>query len=233
MAENSASALDEFYDCVRQGLSIFEFREHLQRFWLCEIAKRQFLYEIRSSKDPCKKLMDEIMPVARFLRIGNISTGFVRFPVDDQIPDCFLRREDDVEHHKIEVTVAQGKARFHVTKYLEENGSSSGVITEQADSRADFTGATIDNQEKMYETDEVLEAVREAIKISMKKKDDAKYAGMVLLISAPLRRSTLPPERWELIKGDLSKAAVGMPFREIHVIGDEDDTDQPIGFGIK
>ena len=91
----------------------------------------------------------------------------------------------------------------------------------------------MDNQEKMYETNEVLEAVREAIKISMKKKDDAKYAGMDLLISAPLRRSTLPAERWELIKGDLSKAAVGMPFREIYVIGDEDDTDQPIGFRIK
>jgi len=79
-----------------------------------------------------------------------------------------------------------------------------------------------------------LEAVREAVKIAMKKKDDAKYAGMILLILAPLRRSTLRPERWELIKGDLSKAAVGMPFREIHVIGDvEDDTDQPIGFRIK
>src|SRR4029077_9602863 len=67
MAENSASALDELYDCGRQGLSIFEFGEHLQRFWLCEIAKRQYLYEIRFSKDPCKKLMDEIMPVARLI----------------------------------------------------------------------------------------------------------------------------------------------------------------------
>jgi len=156
MAENSASALDELYDCVRQELSICKFRENLQKFWLCEIAERRFLSQIRFSKDPCKKLMDEIMPVARFLKLSNISTGFVRFPVDDQIPDCFLRPGDDVEHHKIEVTVAQGKARFHVTKYLEENGAIGGFITRQDDSsEADFTRGIIDNQRKCYETDEV------------------------------------------------------------------------------
>jgi hypothetical protein len=197
MAENSASALDELYDCVRQGLSIFELESIFKDFGSCEIAKRQYLYEIRFSKDPCKKLMDEIMPVARFSRLGNISTGFVRFPLDYQIPDCFLRREDDVEHHKIEVTVAQGKARFHVTKYLEENGSSSGVIREQDDSRADFTGGIIDNQEKMYETDEVLEAVREAIKIAKTRS----YAAALSVLAVaewlyldwpPARRSRCP-----------------------------------------
>jgi hypothetical protein len=49
------------------------------------------------------------------------------------------------------------------------------------------------------------------------------------LIEAPLL--SLPEERWSHIHDGLRAAASALPFRQIHIIGDQDR--QPSGFRIK
>src|SRR5438093_767149 len=63
----------------------------------------------------------------------------------------------------------------------------------------------------------------------LRKKAKSKYAGFDLLIEAPLR--SLPNERWSRIHEELRAEANQMPFRQIHVIGNQDT--EPFGFRIK
>jgi hypothetical protein len=204
----------------------------LEEFWRHETAERRFLSEIRLSKDPCKKLMDEIMPVARFLRSHNITDGFIRFSLDDSIPDCFLWRPGDNDPQKIEMTVAQGRVRFRYKENLIKKEESYGFLDLQdCVSKSEFNNSLARDRE-CYSTDQVLKNIREGIVVSLSKKRELKYAGMTLVVSARLGIEILPYESWdELINKDIIEAAAGMPFQEIHVIGD--DTKKPIGFRIK
>lgn len=233
MATNSVRVLQELYDCISRKVSIADFREKLEEFWYYEVVEREFLPKIRLSGNPCKKLMDEVMPVARFLCLHNIDDGFVRFPLNNKVPDCFLWRLDNDDPQEIEVTVAQGTVRFHHTNDLIKKGESHGFMDLQDNSSESEFDNYSTSEHGCYSTDQVVKNIREGIIISLgKKKDPKKYAGMTLLVSARIKIEILPYERWEqLITKDVLEAAESMPFREIHVIGD--DTDKPIGFRIK
>jgi hypothetical protein len=76
---------------------------------------------------------------------------------------------------------------------------------------------------------EPLGHLGQGIKQCLSKKNDPKFAGHDLLIEAPLL--CLPKERWGLIEDDLRSAAQPLPFREIHIIGDQ--TKSLFGFRIK
>jgi hypothetical protein len=232
MVTNSAHALEKLLGCVRQKLGISDFTDKLSEFWRHEKAERSFLSKIRLSEDVCKKLMDEVMPVARFLSLHKINTGCIQFPLDNTVPDCFLWQSSDADPQKIEVTVAQGTVRFYNMKNLIKNGESHGFLALQDHARKPEFDEAAARDAQCYSTDEVLKNIREGIIISLTKKKKSKYAGMTLLVSARLRIQILPHERWEeLINSDLLEAAANMPFREIQVIGD--DTNKPIGFRIK
>jgi hypothetical protein len=232
LVTNSARALVEFYGCISQKLSIPDFMDKLAEFWRYETVERGFLSKIRLSKDPCKKLMDEVMPVARFLNLHNINTGLIRFPLDNSVPDCFLWRSGNDDPQKIEVTVAQGTVRFHHIENFIKNAESHGFLDLQDYASESEFNNSLTRDRECYSTDKVLKNIREGIIISLKKKRGSKYAGMTLLMSARLSIKILPYERWEeLIIEDLLEATIGMPFKEIHVIGD--DSEKPIGFRIK
>jgi hypothetical protein len=81
----------------------------------------------------------------------------------------------------------------------------------------------------MYSTEDALTVIGNGIKRCLIKKNHPKYADHDLLIEAPLR--SLPRERWSHIEDILRSAASAMPFRQIHVIGNQDT--EPFGFRIK
>jgi hypothetical protein len=56
-----------------------------------------------------------------------------------------------------------------------------------------------------------------------------KFVGLDLLVDAPLRN--VPNKRWSEIENELRETASAIPFREIHVIGNQDI--EPSGFHIK
>ena len=81
----------------------------------------------------------------------------------------------------------------------------------------------------MYTTPLALSAIGRGIRRCLTQKDEPKFAGFLLLIEAPLR--SLPRQRWEAIKDDLCQAAASLPFAEVHVISNAEET--PWGFQIK
>jgi len=131
----------------------------------------------------------------------------------------------------VEVTIAQGRARYHLANELVKNGTGRGFTELQDDDSAENFVKTFQEEPAGYTTDIALASTTKAIRLCLSKKNDGKYDGMDLLIQGPLNVMTLPRERWTAIKDDLIAAAKDMPFREIYVIGDS--SRRPICFQIK
>ncbi len=231
MPEHQTDELDQLLDRVSCKLSIQDFNRELSRFWTRELRQRKHLHEIRFSRGRCKKLMDEIQPVAKFLRWKRITSGHIRFQLDNRVPDCIVWKKGESTAQGIEVTVAQGKARFYMTRELAAVGLGRGFMELQDDAEIEQFEGAFNREADGYTTDQALDSLKAAIKLCLQNKNDRKYGGLSLLIHGPLNVMILPRQRWSAMKGDLIEAAKDMPFREIHVIGD--GSKNPICFQIK
>lgn len=222
--------LEAFYERIsaQAGISLADFKNELDRL-KARPRSDDDLNAQRLSRQGWKKLKDEVMPVSRFLRSRGIGSGRIRFPLDDQPPDCWLWEHRGATPCGIEVTIAQATERYHLNKELVETGQGRGFIGLPDNApRSDFD-RVMSNPHEMYSTEQALKAIRGSILDRLAAKDRQRFAGFDLLIQAPL--SILPRERWDEIKSDLAAAAVPLPFREIIVISDGDD--EPWGFSIK
>lgn len=223
-------ALNEFFAQIssENGISVADFRVKLGGLFK-RPRSADDLSDYRLSRSPWKKLADEVTPVSRFLRFYNIESGQIRFPLDNHPPDCWLWKDGGKNPVGIEVTIAQATERYHLAKELVDTGRGRGFIGVLDDApRVDFDRA-MSRQRVMYSTDQALSAIRGGILRCLSRKDKPKFAGFYLLIQAPLR--SLPRERWEAIKGDLCEAAAKLPFRDVYVIGNVNES--PWGFQIK
>ena len=71
----------------------------------------------REGQKPWKKLADEVMPVATYLRHANI-TGRIRFPLNDQPPDAWLLETVSQTEVGIEVTRVLARSKIETAKGL-------------------------------------------------------------------------------------------------------------------
>lgn len=223
--------LGEFYTDLSapDGMGITEFQNGLETLF-AEDRSNDDLNNYRLGKGPWKKLRDEITPVSRFLQFKDIKADRIRFPLDNNTPDCWLLNDND-DNFGIEVTIERGRERYHRKKEMIETGFGRGFIGIQDDApQSDFDRHMSKNR-IMYTTDQALEATKAGILCCLSKKNDSeKYEGIFyLLIQAHL--TTLPKERWNAIKEELSQEAAGLPFCEVHIIGNADE--KPWGFQIK
>lgn len=223
-------ALEDFYVRISAegGLSVAGFQTEFM-----DLFKRPRssidLNDYRMSKLPWKKMADEVAPLSRFLRFNGMDSGRVRFPLDNQPPDCWLWHGDSETPVGIEVTVAQGTERFHLAKEVVDIGQGRGFIGISDDaSRAAFKRA-LSTPRVMYSTPQALSAIKCGILRCLSRKNKKEFAGLTLLIQAPM--SSLPRERWDAIKIDLREAAAQVPFAEVHVISNADE--ELWGFQIK
>jgi hypothetical protein len=127
------------------------------------------------------------------------------------------------------VTVAQSREQHLLGIELNEKGIGRGFLGWPDDAPAEAFSRRLASPRAMYSTEGALTAIGSGIKRCLEKKGSSKYAGFDLLVEAPLR--SLPRERWNLIKDELRQAASTSPFREIHVIGNQED--EPFGLRIK
>lgn len=202
---------------------------------LSELLAEAFEGE-RSAKDvddyrlgtrPWKKLRDEVSPVSAFLNYRTLE-GVARFPLDNKVPDAWFTPEGGAPVG-IEVTRALGRTDYELAKELVRNGVGRGFIGLQDNApKADFDHA-LQRPRAMYTTPQALDTVSTGIQRCLEAKNNSKYAGMWLLVLAPL--SNLPRERWEVIVPALRQQAVPMPFDQVHVFDARGQL--PCGFQIK
>lgn len=230
MSKFDTTALEQFYAWVSadEGVRVADLQAHLKRLFARDRSDED-LNDYRLSRKRWKKLADEVTPVSRFLRFRKIHVGRVRFPLNDNPPDAWLWQDDKAKPTGIEVTIAQGRERFHLARELVRKGMGRGFIGLSDDAPSAEFDRAVSRQRIMYTSARALTAIGDGICRCLLEKNKPGYAGYTLLIQAPLR--SLPYERWEAIKPELRASAANLPFREVHVIGNAEDA--PWGFQLK
>ncbi|WP_431686614.1 hypothetical protein [Hahella sp. NBU794] len=222
--------LDQFYNELSKsnGMSVAEFRQKYSML-LTESRTDRDAKDYRLGKDPWKKLRDEVAPVFRFLKYSQINPSRIRFPLDNNTPDCWLL-DVDGEDRGVEVTIERGRERYHLAKELNEAGEGRGFIGVQDDASQEEFDTQMSSPQSTYSTEQALDAMKSGVISCLKKKKNVRYSKVFyLLIQADL--SVIPNQRWSTIENDLWQVACDLPFKEIHVIGNADG--ELYGFQIK
>lgn len=224
-------ALNKFYDDLStpDGMSVTNFHNR-QATLFAEDRSPNDLNDYRLGKNPWKKLRDEITPVSHFLKYSLINTDRIRFPLNNNTPDCWLLNVNG-EDRGVEVTIERGREKYHLTQEMNESGMGRGFIGIQDDaSQADFDNC-MSNLRTMYLPGQALDATKVGILRCLSKKNDHKKYSNVFYLLIQAHLSTLPKHRWNAIKKELSQEAVSLPFKEVYVIGNAGS--EPWGFQIK
>jgi hypothetical protein len=215
------------YSRLANWNSISDFEQAMQDYFSGKRSQAE-IADFRTKRATSKVLRDEVSPVLHHLRFVK-AKGEVKFAFDNTVPDCWLREDPNAKPRGLEVTVAQSREQHYLGTELNEKRMGRGFLGLPDSASSKAFSDRLARPRVMYSTGSALEVIGNGIKSCLKKKDDPKYAGFDLLIEAPLQ--SLPNERWNQIQDDLRSAASGMPFREIHVIGNQDT--EPFGFRIK
>ena len=185
--------------------------------------------DYRAKRGAAKKLRDEVVPVLHHIKFTK-AKGEIRFQLNSDVPDCWLRDTPNATPQGLEVTVAQSREQQRLGQLMNETkGMVPGFLGLPDGAPEKLYKERLARGRIMHSSDGALAAVGSGIKSCLQKKNQPRFAGHDLLIEAPLL--CLPNERWSLIEEDLCSAAGPLPFREIHVIGDHDRS--PFGFRIK
>jgi hypothetical protein len=107
--------------------------------------------------------MDEVMPVARLLMAVGHKYEFVQFQLNNDIPDCFMWREAASVPEGLEVTIAQGRARYFMAKELVQTGQGRGFADLQDDDDVEAFRGAFSRDSDGYTRDEALDSVRRSI----------------------------------------------------------------------
>jgi len=182
----------------------------------------------RSRSGSQKKLRDELTPVLHHFQFLKVE-GEVRFALNDDVPDCWVRANASAVPHGMEVTIAQAREQHHLGKELNEKGVGRGFLGLPDSAPSAVFTARLARPRDMHSTEAALYAVREGIKSCIAKKAKSKYRGFDLLIEAPL--GSLPRARWSLVQDELRAAARETPFHRVHVISNR--SPEPFGFCVK
>ena len=195
-----------------KGVTTSELTELLSTVFADERSTKD-VDDYRLGKRPWKKLRDEVSPVSAFLSFKDLE-GNARFPLDNKVPDAWFTSNGDVTVG-IEVTRALGRTDYELAKEMVHEGVGRGFLGLQDNAlKADFNHP-LQRPRTMYSTRQALVTVSEGIQRCLEAKDKIKYAGMWLLVLAPL--SNLTRERWEAIVPALKQKAAPVSFDQVHV----------------
>ena len=215
MATSHEEALNRMLERVGT-ISVGELRSAIARLLECDRTEQE-LADWRFRRGKLKKVCDEIIPVDRLFRYLGISEGTVSFPLDNKVPDCHWSPAGSPTSIGIEVTIAQGRARYILSKELVENGLSRGYLSLSDDAEKEEVEVATSSQRVMYTSKEALSSMLDGIKRCLREKNDAKYVEMILVIEADL--TPLRPVNWEEMIPELRELAESMPFSQIFIVG--------------
>ncbi|MFB6451149.1 MULTISPECIES: hypothetical protein [Bradyrhizobium] len=107
-------------------MSIAAFEPALQAYFK-EPRTEAEIADYRAKRGFCKKLQDEVMPALRHLRFVG-ATGEIRFELNSNVPDCWLRDGVASASQRLEVTLAQSREQHLVGIELNKNGIGRGFL---------------------------------------------------------------------------------------------------------
>ncbi|RWO28626.1 MAG: hypothetical protein EOS10_24635 [Mesorhizobium sp.] len=213
----TTEALNDLYAelSAAGGVSVTDLRSHVAAFSSRPISKAD-LQGYREGKKPWKKLRDEVVPVEQFLSAHYPDTTRVRFPLDDQPPDAWIALDPDSAMIGIEVTGAHARAGIEVAKSLAAGKPVPGFIPLSDNAPATTFAKARARGRIMNARTTVDLVIDEAIAARLSGKDDAKFEGHILLITAPIRSS--PNRSEQEMQETHSERASALPFSEVYVI---------------
>jgi hypothetical protein len=230
MSTFDIAALENLYQKASAdgGIEVVELQAELRRLFGLPRSDED-LDNYRLIRAPWKRLADEITPVSRFLIWNNVVAGSVKFPLNNDPPDCWLSQPNGSQPEGIEVTIAQARERFHLARELINNLWGRGFIGLPDDAPQEDFDRNMARGRMMYTTDRAVAAISNGILRCISRKNRPAFTGLTVLIQAPL--SSLPGNRREMVR-DMVRAAMGeVPFGKLFVIGNSDEP--PYGFQLK
>lgn len=227
MVPDPDTPLGKLFARLGEWMPLAEYEQAIIAYFKGERSKAE-LADFRAKRGAVKKLRDEVVPVLHHIKFIN-AKGDIRFELNSSVPDCWLRENLIAKPQGLEVTCAQAREQQLLGQELNEKQVGRGFLGLPDDAPPAAFAERLARPRVMYSTESALTVIGNGIKRCLIKKNHPKYAGHDLLIEAPLR--SLPKERWSHIEDSLRSAASAMPFRQIHVIGNQDT--EPFGFRIK
>lgn len=212
----TGETLDQLYAEVSgsQGVTVARLGALIDAFGTRDRALED-TQSYREGRKPWKKLRDEIVPVEHFLSSTYPADARVRFPLDDQPPDAWLS-VGDAPPVGIEVTGALARASIEVGKSMAGGGAVPGFIGLQDDASSAAFAQARTRQRATSSRAGVERTIDTAIASQMAGKDHAKYAGHILLVTAPTGSS--PDRDPQALTQALGEKAKQLPFGEVYVL---------------
>ncbi|MBR0649229.1 hypothetical protein GXW78_06115 [Roseomonas terrae] len=173
------------------------------------------LQAYREGRAPWKKLKDEIVPVEHFLSERYQVDARIRFPLNDEPPDAWLTLAGAASVG-IEVTSAHARAQVEVGKSLAAGAAVPGFIPLPDEAPAVVFARARKRGRILNSRASVDEIIDRAISSRFQRKNQSKFAGYILLVTAPLRSS--PHRSPDSIRAALSHEAQLLPFAEVYVL---------------
>jgi hypothetical protein len=228
MLPHPDTPLGRLYARLSDWMALDDFEQALVDYFMGPRSASD-LADYRAKRGTAKKLRDEVVPVLHHVKFTK-ARGEIRFELNSDVPDCWLRGTSSAVPQGLEITVAQSREQQRLGQLMNERkGAVPGYVGLADDAPEALYQERLARGRIMHSTDGALTVIGNGIKACLRKKNHLKYTKLDLLIEAPLL--SVPNERWSRIEDDLRAAASLLPFREIHVIGDQDRS--PFGFRIK
>jgi hypothetical protein len=212
--DTPTDALEVFYVDLRRGMYVEEFLDGYPRI-LDFVHANGFTADMRLAKGRLKKLRDEVSPVRALLLTNAQPEDWVQFPFDAGPIDCNHIRAGG-EHSRIQITIAQARARFNLMKELNEKGSARGYLGITDDRPTSEFKSAMKRERIAYPTVGAQRTLVSSVSLCLRKKSKAQGA-TTLVVEAPL--NNLPVTRVEEVLPDLVTAAANSPFRDVFVVG--------------
>lgn len=206
-----------------EGMDIGAFLATLDEHFARPRSKAD-IQAFREGKKPWKKLADEVMPVAAYLRQTN-TTGRIRFPLNDQPPDAWLLKTKSNAEIGIELTRVLARPKRELAKALPERGVGPGFLCLPDDATTDTYRRAVERGRVTNSRKGIEAAIEASIAERLADKSGSKFKGQTLVLVTPL--GSAPDHDWEPLKARLQALAAKTAFDRIFLI-DEAKSGQPV-----
>ena len=202
---------------AKDGVEISWFLSELDRLFGFERAQDD-IDDFRLKRGPWKKLADEVVVVAHHFEFLQFPKGRVRFPLDNECPDCWFMLNCKKEWQGLEVTRASARHIYEETKMMIRDGYLSSRIPLPDNASSNEVTEYFDKTEScgLYSSIDCADSMMKGIQTCIRKKNNQTPPEYILLIDATL--NLLRRESWGDMVCKLQESEVNAKLREIHVI---------------